>query len=169
MRVSGTVLRQRLEHALGVQKQRPATLGQPGGRESPKDQTEPDANTLLAMLLEGLDEDHVPSVPEDAVGYGSLVVVRDLDTGENTAYRIMSGAALDLDAGHISLDSALGSALLGMSVGTEVEVRTPAGPRHIGIAELQTVHSFLDEITEEMEDVGPTHEPDPSNLEEVGP
>jgi len=155
MSMSQTVLREKLEHALGVQARRLAVLrhSDPGG-ESAQDVGE--AFHLLGMLLEGLDEGQVREIPEHTVGFGSLVTVRDLDTGRDTAHRIMSGQALDLDAGHISLDSALGSALVGMSVGAEVDACTPVGRRRVCILGLQTVHQFLDETL---------HAPDPDPME----
>ncbi len=162
------VLRQRLEQALRVQAQRLASLKQAGGGEGPVARTVADAFTVTGMLIEGLDKETVPEVPEEAVGYGSLVAICDLDTGEHAAYRIMSGEALDLDAGHISLDSALGSALLGLSVGAEVEVRTPAGRLRVRIAELQTVHSFLDEVSKETDHGATAKESASSDPEEIG-
>lgn len=167
MRMS-PLLRQRLEQAQGVQAQRLASLKQAGRGEGPAARIVADALAVSGMLLEGLEGDKGPEVSEEAVGYGSLVVICDLDTGEHTAYRIMSGDALDLDAGHISLESALGSALLGLSVGAEVQVRTPAGQRRVRIAGLQTLHSFLDEVTKETDHGATAKESGPSDLEKVG-
>ena len=163
---SRIVLRERLEHAMSVHAQRLALLRQ-FGAEGDLARGVAETCSVLGMLLEGLDEAQIPDVPESAVGYGSLVATRDQETGRNATYRIMSGGALDLDAGHISLDSALGSALVGMSVGAEVEAYTPAGRRCVHIIGLQTVHSFLDQALARAERGVAGLEPRPSNLEEV--
>jgi len=61
------------------------------------------------------------------VAFGAWVVVEDEDGAEHT-YRIVGPDESDADAGHISMDSPMGRALLGKEEGDDVEVRRPRGP-----------------------------------------
>jgi transcription elongation factor GreB len=61
------------------------------------------------------------------VAFGAWVDVEDED-GATFSYRIVGPDESDADAGHISLDSPMGRALLGKEEGDEVEVRRPRGP-----------------------------------------
>jgi len=60
------------------------------------------------------------------VGFGAWVVLEDED-GERKCYRIVGPDESDADRGHISLDSPVAKALMGKTVGDEVEVRRPRG------------------------------------------
>lgn len=64
---------------------------------------------------------------------GDTVVVLDLDTGEEAVYRLMSGERLDIDAGHVSLDSPVGQALFGATSGARVTVETPQRTRRLRV------------------------------------
>jgi transcription elongation factor GreA len=92
-------------------------------------------------VLDGVD----PSLmPLDGAGFGSTVRLRDLRTGEELTYTLMTGEGLNLDAGEISLDSPVGHALLGRKDGEEIQVQTPLGRRDFHIVSVATLH---DEVT----------------------
>lgn len=82
----------------------------------------------------------VSKVPRDSVGLGSTVTVLDLDTKDREVFEIVIPDAMDLDAGHISVSSPLGSALSGLKVGQETEVRLPFGVRRLKLESLRTIH-----------------------------
>lgn len=99
----------------------------------------------LAWRMSELAKINVKDIPADRVGFGSSVRVLDLATnGENT-FTIVAGDYIDLDAGHISLESPIGQGLLGARQGDDVSVRLPAGERRFRIVELQTLPQRLDE------------------------
>ncbi len=84
---------------------------------------------FLAKRLERMHVVHTAAQGSDAdkVAFGAWVVVEDED-GEEHTYRIVGVDESDADAGQISMDSPVGRALLGKSVGDDVEVRRPKGP-----------------------------------------
>ena len=63
----------------------------------------------------------------DAVGLGSAVTVRDLDTGREARHEIVGAAQSDPAAGRLSIDAPLGRALTGARVGDEVGLDAPRG------------------------------------------
>lgn len=60
------------------------------------------------------------------VGLGSTVTILN-HKGERETYTIVGSAEADPKAGRISNESPVGAALLGKSVGDEVEIKAPAG------------------------------------------
>lgn len=66
-------------------------------------------------------------ISTDHVGIGSYVRVRDLDTGEEWEFRMVSPFEADPDEDRISHESPIGEALMGHRVGDVVEVDIPAG------------------------------------------
>jgi len=104
---------------------------------------------LLAMILNGASPAAMATVGADTVGYGSHLVVEDLETGEESVHRLMSSEAMDLARGHISFEAPLGSALLGHRVSDVVEVTTPTSRRALRIRELRTLPDLLDELAAE--------------------
>ncbi len=61
------------------------------------------------------------------VRIGAKVRLRDLETGEELQYTIVSEAEADYDKGMISLTSPVGKALLGHKENDIVEIKIPAG------------------------------------------
>lgn len=72
----------------------------------------------------------------EKVVFGTVVTVNDLDTDEELVYRILGPEESDLRKGRISVQSPLGSSMLGKSVGDDVQVRTPGGIRQFEIIEI---------------------------------
>ncbi|HEY8468989.1 MAG TPA: transcription elongation factor GreA [Longimicrobiales bacterium] len=85
----------------------------------------------------------VADLPVDRVGFGSRVRLKDLKTGDEVEYTIVTGDFIDLEAGQISMASPLGRALLGRAVGEEVAVQLPAGERRFVVLELTTIHDAV--------------------------
>jgi transcription elongation factor GreA len=82
----------------------------------------------------------IASIPRGVVAYGSRVTVADVDSGDETAYRIVFPEEVDAGRGHISLSSPIGRALMNKAEGDEVEVQTPSGRRTYQIMTLVTLH-----------------------------
>ena len=64
----------------------------------------------------------------DRIVFGATVTVRD-DADKPNRYQIVGMTESDARVGRISYDSPLGRALIGKSVGDEVEVTVPSGDR----------------------------------------
>jgi transcription elongation factor GreA len=89
---------------------------------------------------------NLSSIPRDVVAYGSRVKLEDADNGAILEYRIVFPEEVDAAAGHISLHSPIGQALLRKAVGDEVEVVTPQGKRTYQLMELLTLHDLTEEL-----------------------
>ena len=61
------------------------------------------------------------------VGLGSVVVVKDMETGEEEVYTIVGTTEADPFENRISNESPVGAAILGQKVNTVVQVNTPVG------------------------------------------
>jgi transcription elongation factor GreA len=94
----------------------------------------------IEQRIRDLSLHSVHSVPHDTVGYGSRVILEDLDDGGEQAFEIVFPEEVDPSEGKISLGSPMGSALLNKEVGDEVEVQTPRGKKAFQIRELRTIH-----------------------------
>ena len=82
----------------------------------------------------------VASIPHGVVAYGSRVTIADVDSGDETEYRIVFPEEVDASRGHISLSSPIGRAMMNKTEGDEVEVQTPSGRRTYQIVTLVTWH-----------------------------
>jgi len=66
-------------------------------------------------------------IPSDVITMYSEVQLLDLDTDEETTYRIVYPNQADIDKGYVSILAPIGTALLGYSVGDIIEWSVPAG------------------------------------------
>ncbi len=94
----------------------------------------------LRKRLADLSMLDVDRLPRDRVGYGSTVVLYDLDREEEITYRIVMSEDANAERGLISTTSPIGKSLIGKASGEEVEVKTPNGLRRFEIISLRTVH-----------------------------
>lgn len=72
----------------------------------------------------------------DVVRFGAAVVLADEDTEEQISYRLVGSYEADASAGLLSVTSPLGRALIGKSLGDEVEVSTPKGHKTYEIIDI---------------------------------
>lgn len=85
------------------------------------------------------------SIPRDRIAYGSRVTLEDMNDGKVIEYQIVFPEEVDPTAGHVSLSSPVGQALLRKEVGDEVEVTTPQGKQRYEILQLLTLHDLTAE------------------------
>jgi len=71
------------------------------------------------------------------VAFGATVKLSNIETEEETVYRLVGVDEANLDQGSISITSPLARALIGREVGDEVKVRMPAGERLYEILEVE--------------------------------
>lgn len=67
------------------------------------------------------------SMPKDEVLIGATVRLKDLDTGEELGYTLVSAEEADYESGKISVQSPIGSGLLNHKINEIVEIKIPAG------------------------------------------
>ena len=71
------------------------------------------------------------------VAFGATVKLSNIETEEESVYRLVGADEADLNLGSISITSPLARSLIGREVGDEVKVRMPAGERHYEILEVE--------------------------------
>lgn len=112
---------------------------------------------FLSLLLAGLTAPALRTVVPDRVGYGSIVTVQDVEGGWEATHIVMSGSAMDFDAGHISLESPLGQALLGRKPGEVVVVAKPSGSARIRLLKVVTLPEIIEEVEAYLEGPSKSH------------
>lgn len=83
---------------------------------------------------------NLSNIPKDRSGYGSRIVVMDLQKDAKIEYKLVSSEEADVEKGLISTTSPIGRALLNRKVGDEIEVTTPAGKKEFEVVRLVTIH-----------------------------
>jgi transcription elongation factor GreA len=83
---------------------------------------------------------NLTNIPKDRAGYGSRIVVMDLQRSIEVEYKLVSSEEADVEKGLISTTSPIGRALLNRKVGDEVQVATPAGQKEFEVMRLATIH-----------------------------
>lgn len=71
--------------------------------------------------------DETANKKKGVVSLGSVVVVKDMETGEEEVYTIVGTTEADPFENRISNESPVGAAILGQKVNTVVQVNTPVG------------------------------------------
>ncbi|WP_325310984.1 GreA/GreB family elongation factor [Longimicrobium sp.] len=97
----------------------------------------------LGQLVAGLAGLECGALPIDRVGYGSSVVLQNLDDRRRVSYTLVTGDVIDLDEDQVSLASPVGQALLGRKAGDRVSVQTPAGTLRYRIVSVTTLPQML--------------------------
>jgi transcription elongation factor GreA len=93
---------------------------------------------LAALNMVNLDR-----IPRDKVALGSVVTVRQEDTGDESVYEIVVPEDSDPAIGRISPSSPIGKCLLGHEEGDSVEVRVPSGTKVYEVTKLVTIHEQM--------------------------
>ncbi len=83
---------------------------------------------------------NLTNIPKDRSGYGSRILVLDLQRNIEVEYKLVSSEEADAEKGLISTTSPIGRALLNRQVGDEVQVATPAGKKEFEVVRLVTIH-----------------------------
>lgn len=94
----------------------------------------------LRKRLADLSMLDVSRLPHDRAAYGSTVVIYDLDSGEEIAYKLVMAEDADISQGKISTTSPIGRGLMGRREGDEAEISAPNGKRRFEIVKLTTIH-----------------------------
>ncbi len=98
----------------------------------------------LRKRLSDLSMIDLSKLPTDRVSYGSTVVLFNLDTEEESTYRLVTSEESDVKAGLISTSSPIGRSLMGKVEGEEVNIVTPGGSATYELVGLTTIHDQPD-------------------------
>lgn len=99
---------------------------------------------LLGQVAAGLEVVEPDSIPANAAGFGSALLVRDVDTGETAEYTLMVGSLVDIGANQVSLASPIGQALLGTVQGDEISIQTPMRRIRLRVLRVRTLEDLLE-------------------------
>jgi transcription elongation factor GreA len=91
-------------------------------------------------------------IRHDCVGYGSTLLVLDMDSGKEMEFSFVSPNEVNPSEGKISLSSPIGQALNNRTVGEEVHVNIPAGTRKFSIQKIITIHGNIFDIADSDQD-----------------
>ena len=84
-----------------------------------------------------------PPGDETKIGFGSVVVVLDLDSSTRSEYTFVHPAEVDPCEGKISIGSPVGLALQNRTAGEEVVITVPAGEKRLFIEKITTMHGTV--------------------------
>lgn len=76
-------------------------------------------------------------IPTERAGFGTVVKVKDLDTGKIHIYHLLGPYDSDLTDDSISILSPVGQALSGSTIGSRISVRVPRGELHLEVLDIQ--------------------------------
>lgn len=91
---------------------------------------------LLKGKLANADIVDPSKFPKGEVNFGSKVVVKDLDFGDDETFFIVGAGEEDYDNGRILITSPLAQGLIGAKVGDKVKIDVPAGTMKFEILEV---------------------------------
>lgn len=96
----------------------------------------------IARRLSEISEIDLEMIPHDRIGFGSKIVVRDLDDDETEEYTLAFGDMINLENSEISMASPIGRALLGKKSGDSVEIALPGGRLRYEVVSFMSLHEF---------------------------
>lgn len=97
----------------------------------------------LSKRMAELSKIDVDTMPLDRVGFGSRVTIVDPDLDEEMELTLVAGDFMDLEAGHVSLESPIGRGLMGATEGELVTIQLPRGERRFEVKSLKTLPQQL--------------------------
>jgi transcription elongation factor GreA len=78
----------------------------------------------------------IGQLPNDKVVFGSVVVLENLDTGEQVRYRLVGPHEADIKDRTISVTSPIGKALVGKIPGDVATVQAPGGKKEYEVVQI---------------------------------
>ncbi len=98
----------------------------------------------ISRRLSELSDIDLETIPDDRIGFGSRVTVRDVEDDSTEVYTLAFGEHVDVEKAEISMASPIGKALLGRREGEEVSVTLPMGTVCYEIIEVFTIHQVTE-------------------------
>lgn len=99
----------------------------------------------ISRRLSEISNVDLETIPEDRIGFGSKIEVKDLDDGVVEEYTLAFGDMIDLensDNSEISMASPIGKALLGHRTGDVLEISLPGGLLRYEVVSFLTLHEY---------------------------
>ncbi len=83
---------------------------------------------------------NIDRLPRDRSGLGSSVLLKDLDSGDETQYHLVFPEEVNPEEGKISTASPIGRALMGKQEGDEVTIPLPENRKEFEVLRVVTIH-----------------------------
>jgi transcription elongation factor GreA len=93
--------------------------------------------TELEAIIGRAEVIEIDDGPADRVVFGRTVLLYNIETDEEIGYQLLGPYESEPEKGKISVNSPIGSALIGKEVGDEVRVKTPGGIQKFEILEIR--------------------------------
>ncbi|MFA5059164.1 MAG: transcription elongation factor GreA [Candidatus Omnitrophota bacterium] len=77
------------------------------------------------------------NIPTDKIFIGATATLKDLDTGEETKYTLVSPEEANYEEGKISIFSPVGKSLMGKAIGEKLVIRVPAGDLNYQVLKIE--------------------------------
>src|SRR5688572_25232722 len=103
----------------------------------------------LTQRVAALSMMNLDKIPQDKVGLGSTVELKDTTSGDAITYDIVTPEEADPAQGRISPSSPIGKCLLNHEEGDVVEVKVPSGTKEYEIIRLVTIHNQVASAAED--------------------
>ena len=94
----------------------------------------------LRQRLAQLSLVNLSNIPKDRIGFGSRVVLYDVERDVEVKYKLVSSEEADFKNGLISTTSPIGRGLIGKKVDDTVRIAAPNGIREFEVRSVQTIH-----------------------------
>ena len=94
----------------------------------------------LRQRLAQLSLVNLSNIPKDRIGFGSRVVLYDVERDVEVKYKLVSSEEADFKNGLISTTSPIGRGLIGKKVDDTVKIAAPNGIREFEVRSVQTIH-----------------------------
>ncbi len=76
------------------------------------------------------------TLPKDKAVFASMVILENIETGEDVKYQLVGPDESDIEQGRISVTSPLGKAMIGRKPGDEITLQAPGGQRVYELIEI---------------------------------
>lgn len=92
--------------------------------------------TELARELEKAEVVEAMEIPADVITMNSVVVLQDLETGEEKRFTLVFPRQANIDRNKVSILAPVGTAMLGCSIGHVITWNAPAGSRKMRVEKI---------------------------------
>ncbi len=93
----------------------------------------------LNYLLANSEVIDVSSIKSDQIRFGATVTYEDIDSGEETTWKIVGEEEADFKAGKISIKSPIARAILGKEEGDAIIIKVPKGTIEVEITTIEYI------------------------------
>jgi len=100
--------------------------------------------SLLQKRISDITSIDLDKIPNDRSGLGSILFLRDLNSGEKTKFQLVFPEEVNPDEKKLSAASPVGRALVGKQAGDEVTIPLPENKLEFEVLKVITIHDELD-------------------------